>query len=458
MQPVKSSIFKAYDIRGVYPSELDEDTAYRVGLALVRFSGAGEVLVGRDMRLSSPSLSQALIKGITEAGADVADVGLVSTPTFYFAVRHLGIKAGIQVSASHNPKEYNGFKIVLLDEKGIVKVGLQSGLDAIRDLVMENNTNPTGQTSRIGVVKVITGVQEAEIEEVIRLAPLPSDMPRIKAVADPANAMGAQFLDAFFARVPQVSLSRMNFELDGNFPAHEPNPLIFETLDTLRERVVEEGAHLGIAPDGDGDRIFFIDEKGEVVPASLTTALVAREVLREKKGKIFYDVRYSWSARRAIEDAGGTPMMSKVGHAFISNALREAEGIFAGESSGHYFFRESGFAESPLLVLAHVLRVMAREKKPLSQILAPLARSVESGEMNFKLADQSAVEPLLQSIENHFRSGEVIKIDGLAVEFPEWRFSLRASNTEPLLRLNLEAKTREIMEEKKAELLRLIKK
>ncbi|MEK7606877.1 MAG: phosphomannomutase/phosphoglucomutase [Patescibacteria group bacterium] len=453
MQPINPFIFKAYDVRGVYPSELDEDMAYRVGQALARFSGAKEVLVGRDMRISSPSLNQSLIKGINDAGVDVVDVGLVSTPTFYFAVRHLGIKAGIQVSASHNPKEYNGFKVVLCDEKGIIKVGLESGLDQIRDLAIAGDFAPA---QGIGSVREVAGIQEAEIDEVMRLAPLPEDMPRIKVVADPANAMGAQFLESYFARVPQVALSRMNFELDGNFPAHEPNPLIFETLDTLRERVVEEGAHLGVAPDGDGDRIFFIDERGEIVPASLTTALVAREVLREKKGKILYDVRYAWSARRVIEDAGGTPMMSKVGHAFISNALREAGGLFAGESSGHYFFRESGFAEAPLLVLAHVLRVMTREKKPLSQILAPLAHSVESGEINFKLANRGAVQEILASLEARFRDGEVTKIDGLTIEFPDWRFSLRASNTEPLLRLNLEAKTGGILEEKRAELMDII--
>lgn len=462
---INPTIFKAYDIRGIYPSEINEEFAYKIGQAMAEFSKAKEIVVGRDTRLSSPSLSQSLINGITESGANVLDVGLVSTPTFFFAVRHLKAPAGIQVSASHNPKEYNGFKVVLRDEKGIIKVGLESGLDKIRNLVLGqyhfvpklHRSLGTIKHRSLGTIEKISGIQEAEIDDVFQLIPLP-DLPSFTVVADPANAMGGQFLEAFFQRLPQINLIKMNFEMDGNFPAHEPNPLIFETLDSLRERVLEEKADFGIAPDGDGDRIFFIDERGEVIPASHITALVAKELLVQYPNeKILYDVRYAWTAKKVIEEFGGVPVMSKVGHALISGALREENGIFAGESSGHFFFRDTGYAEAPLLVLLYLLKALAREKKPLSEIIAPLVFSYESGEINFRLKSREKAQSIVNELEKRYKDGEIIKIDGLAAEFPDWRFSLRPSNTEPLLRLNIEASSKELMEEKRNELIQFIK-
>jgi phosphomannomutase len=456
---INSKVFKAYDIRGIYPSEINEELAYQLGRAVVKFSQAKEVVVGRDMRLSSPSLSQALQKGIVDSGAQVLDIGLASTPTFYFAVRHLKALAGVQVSASHNPKEYNGFKIVLRDEKGIVKIGLESGLEEIREMVLEGeNEFKQGSERKEGEVKEIKEIEKLEIEEALSLVPLPAEIPSFRVVADPANAMGALYLDALFARFPQIELIRMNFELDGRFPAHEPNPLIFETLEPLQKRVVEEKADFGLAPDGDGDRIFFINEKGEAIPASHLTALISYELLKERTGeKIFYDVRYVMTPREVIKENGGIPQVSRVGHALISQAMREKEAIFAGESSGHYFFRQTGYAEAPLLVILYLLRILAREKKPFSEVIAPLARSFESGEINFRLETREKLEDIFKTLEKKYQEGETVKIDGLAIEFSQWRFSLRASNTEPLLRLNIEGKTREIVEEKKEELITFLR-
>lgn len=473
MQTVNPAIFKAYDIRGVYPQEINEDIIFGIGQALVQFSGAKKIVVGRDMRTSSPALAKALIEGITEAGADVADVGLVSTPTFYFAVRHLKAAAGIQVSASHNPKEYNGCKIVLGDEKGIIKVGIESGLAEIRDMVMQNVaagfSPPRGDlkiAATTGVVEKISGIQQAEIDAAFKLVPLPKEMSTLKIVADPANAMGIPVLTEIFARIPAVNLIKMNFELDGTFPAHQPDPLQPETLQNLQARVRAEHADLGIAPDGDADRVFFLNEKGDIIPASYITAFVAREILSGGQApalqdrsaaprvppKIFYDIRYTWNAKRAIEAYGGTPQVSKVGHAFISRALRDEGGIFAGESSGHYFFRDTGYAEGTPLVILYVLKAMARERKPISEILAPLVVGHESGEINFKLKNREQSGTVIDALKQKYSDGAVSSFDGIAVEYDEWRFSVRASNTEPLLRLNVEGKSKELVEKKVKEI------
>lgn len=455
---INTSIFKAYDIRGIYPDEVNKDTAFLIGQALATWSGAKEIVVGCDMRISSPILVKAVMKGIISTGANVLDVGLVSTPTFYFAVRHLKASAGIQVSASHNPKEYNGFKIVLRDKKGIIKVGIESGLSGIRDLVLQRAADNSKKHNLMpkGLVRKIKGIQEIELDDVFKRVPILKNMPPLTIVVDSANAMGGPMLEAFFARIPSIKLVRMNFELDGNFPAHQADPFQFETLRGLQERMLEEKADLGIAPDGDADRMFFLNKEREGIPASHITALVAREVLRKHKGeKVLYDVRYSWNAKKVIEDCGGIPAMGRVGHAFISEALRRENGIFAGESSGHYFFRDTGYAEGPLLVLLYVLKVLAREQKSLSEVVAPLVSVVESGEVNFRLDNREKAYATMEEIEKKYKDGQISKLDGLAIEFPDWRFSLRASNTEPLLRLNVEAKTKEIVEEKKQELMAL---
>lgn len=464
---VKPNIFKAYDIRGIYPDEVNEEMAYLMGRAFAVWSKAKGVVVGRDMRVSSTSVAEALIKGITETGVDVLDVGLASTPMFYFAVRHLKATAGIQVSASHNPKEYNGFKVVRRDEKGIIKVGIESGLGEIRDIIIKNEELRIKKGHK-GTVDKVEGIQDAEIEAALKLVPLPKDLPPLTIVSDSANAMGGPMLEALFARAPSVNLVRMNFELDGTFPAHQPDPSQFETLRDLQERVLKEGADMGIAPDGDADRIFFIDERGKVIPASLITAFIAREILAPPPqssptgggrkvggGTILYDIRYTLNAKNAIEKFGGVPMVSKVGHAFISQKMREEEAIFAGESSGHYFFRDTGYAEGTPLTILYVLRALAREKKSLSKVLAPLSVAHESGELNFKLDSREKVHEVVSHLEERYVDGEISKLDGIAVEYSQWRFSVRASNTEPLLRLNVEGKTREVVEAKKQELMAL---
>lgn len=454
---IKKDIFKAYDIRGIYPEEVNEKFAYFLGRVFVRVFRQKEIVVGRDMRLSSPSLSKALIRGLLDEGATLYDIGLISTPSFYFAVQYLKKPAGLQVSASHNPKEYNGFKIVLADKLGIIKVGLENGLDKIRDYFLKQKIS-LKKTPRKGAIHRIRGIVEKEVQYFLKEVPLPEDL-SFKIVADPANAMGGQYLETFFERFKKINLIKMNFRFDGRFPAHEPNPLIYETLNSLRKRIIKEKADFGIAPDGDGDRIFFLDENGKIIPASLITALIAQELLRDFPGeKILYDVRYVFNPREAIKKAQGKPLVCRVGHALISQKLRKVNGLFAGESSGHFFFRFSGFAESSLLVLIYLLRCLAREKKPLSKVIRTCQVAFESGEMNFRLTSREKIKQIFQELEEKYQNlGKILKIDGLAIEFSDWRFSLRASNTEPLMRLNIEAFNRKKLLQKKRELLSFLR-
>lgn len=466
MALIDPSIFKAYDIRGIYPSQINEDDVYIIVQSIIKFlqqenknSSSQQanhltLAVGRDMRLSSPPLFDQAIKAICDAGCDVVDVGLVSTPTFYFAVYHYGFDAGIQISASHNPKEYNGIKIVKKTDKGLIKIGKPTGMDQIRELAL--NFSPI-KSEKGGHVTTKQGVVLEEVKTAFAMLGNPR-VGSLKVVADPANAMGSLYLEALFSHLP-CRLIKMNFDLDGNFPAHQPDPLQKETLIDLQKRVVVEKAALGIAPDGDGDRVFFIDEKGEVIPASVITALVARELLAANKGeKIAFDIRYTWTPQKAIREAGGVPIITRVGHAFITEVMNKEDCLFAGESSGHYFFRQNGYAEFQVPVILIVLSILSRENKPLSQVLAPLYASFESGEHNFHLESQEQAQQSIDSFKRRYGDGKISELDGLAVEYADWRFNLRSSNTEPLLRINVEAKTRELMEQKRDELITLLKK
>lgn len=444
-----AGIFKAYDIRGVYPEDLNEENIIPIIHAIYNFLKPQTIVVGQDMRISSPILTAAAIKTLVNLGAQVIDIGLASTPTFYFAVNNYGYDAGIQITASHNPKEWNGLKIVRKGERGLVKIGKSTGMEAIKEMVLKNESLPaTGG----GTIVKKGGILEDEIENSLKVADNPK-LGKFKIVADAANAMGSQYLDALFAKIP-AELIRLNFTLDGTFPAHQPDPLQKETLVELQKKVVAEKADLGLAPDGDGDRLFFIDEKGTVVTPTIITSIVAKELLKENPGEqILVDIRYIFTPKQIIEENGGRLKITKVGHAYITEAMNESGGIFAGESSAHYFFRQTGNAESPMPVILIVLKVLTQTGKTLSQLAQEYKGSFESGEINFKLTNGPEI---IQEAKEKYRDGQIGTMDGVAVNYDNWRFLVRGSNTEPLLRLTVESYEKSLMEEKRDELVKLI--
>ena len=452
------NIFKSYDIRGVYPTELNEQFAVPITRAIYKLISDQlsstkplTIAIGRDMRLSSPAIFEAVSKTLVELGAKVIDLGIVSTPTFYFAVFKYGYDGGIQITASHNPKEYNGLKIVRRSSTGLVKIGKNTGMSEIKHGSREGvDMMPRGK----GSITKKKGVLEEEVQNALRIAGYP-EIKKFKLVADAANALGGLYIDGLFKVIPG-ELVKMNFELDGTFPAHQADPLQAETLKDLQRQVLEEKADLGLAPDGDGDRLFFIDEQGQIILPSLITALVAKEVLSEKKGeKILFDIRYILTPKKIVEEYLGEYEITKVGHAFITEKMHETGAIFAGESSAHYYFRETGNAESQLPVILIVLKVMSREGKTLSEIISALKRSHESGETNFRV--KNALE-IIEALKEKYSDAEISTLDGVAVSYKDWRFSLRTSNTEPLLRLNIEHVGKEALEDKKQELLAEIEK
>ncbi len=453
---IPEKIFKSYDIRGIYPSELNEQFAPTITKAIYKVIsdqlGSTKPLtiaIGRDMRLSTPALFEAVSETLIKLGAKVIDLGIVPTPTFYLSVFKKGYDGGIMITASHNPKDYNGLKIVRKCPTGLVKIGKSTGMDDIKHLSVggvDLPEMPGGQMS------VYEGMITEEVINSLKIVGNPEIKP-FKVVADAANALGALYLDEMYKHIPGT-LVRMNFELDGTFPVHPADPLDYKNLEDLRKKVVEEKADLGLAPDGDGDRLFFIDERGEIIQPSLITSLVARELLSEKKGEtILFDIRYTMGAKKIVEEYGGKCEITKVGHAFITEKMHETGAIFAGESSSHYFFRETGNAESQIPVVLIVLKVLTRESKKFSEIIADLKRSHESGEINFKV--KNALE-IIEAIKERYSDAQISTLDGVAVEYKDWRFSVRMSNTEPLLRLNIEHVGKEDLEDKKQEILALI--
>lgn len=429
-------IFKAYDVRGKYPSEIDERLAERLGSAVVRFLGARRIAVGRDVRLSAPSIAAAVARG---AGCEVVDIGLSTTPMLYFAVGHLGLDGGIMVTASHNPPEDIGFKIC---RERAFPIGEKTGLKEIERLAAE----PPAGGSRI-VERPLVAEYRAHLRRFLE------PPPRLKIAVDTAHgAVGAHF-DAIFGDLP-LDFVRLCFEPDGRFPSHEPNPLKDENVGDLREAMRATGADLGVAFDGDGDRCMFFAPGGERVPSDLVTVLLARAELRRHPGAaVVYDLRSSRVVPEEIRKAGGVPVRERVGHAFIKETMKKREAVLGGELSGHYYFRDHFFADSGLMAFAKVLDLLGREGRPLEELLAPLRRWHSTGEINFRVADKEAV---LRAIAEAFRDGRQDTLDGITVEYDDWWFNVRPSNTEPLLRLNLEARTPERLEQARDRLLALI--
>jgi len=444
----KGKIFHAYDVRGVYGTDLNESIMENIGRAAAVVLKAKTVLVGHDMRESSIPLQAALVKGLTEQGADVVDIGLCSSSLFYWATQKY--PAGMMVTASHNPAKYNGCKVC---RDGAQPVGELSGLKEIEQVATQAQF-PVA--SRVGTV-----TKKEVFDEYIHFTTSYLEAGRkFRVVIDAANGMGGYTYGALLGRLPNVEIIPMYFELDGNFPNHEANPLKIETLTDLKARVVAEKADLGVAIDGDEDRIVFVDEKGEDLSSDLTTALLARQVLRKHPGAtILYDIRQSRVTPEEITAAGGKAVMTRVGHSFIKMAMREHSGAWGGELSGHFYNREVQNAECTQLTFFQMLNLLTDEKKTLSELVAPLrARYAKISETNFTVPDPKGIIAALdKEYATHTDVTGVSRIDGVRIDMREWWFNVRASNTEPLLRLNLEAKTVEMRDQKFAEMTARIK-
>ncbi len=443
-------VFKAYDVRGIYPGELDEDGAYAIGRAYVEEFEPRRIAVGHDMRLSSPAMTEAVMRGAAESGADVVDLGLVGTEMVYFAVGELGLDGGIAVTASHNPKEYTGMKIV---RRGALPVGGDSGLLDIRARALAT----TGARHATGPVGTITqeDIWPAFVERVLSFIDV-SALEPLRVVIDAANGMAGAMLPPVLERLP-IDVVRHFFEPDGSFPNHEPNPLLPENREFIVREVTAEGADLGVAFDGDADRCFFVDDTGEFVPGDFVTALLAESILaKEPGGKILYDVRASWAVPETIRQAGGVPLVNRVGHAFFKHRMREEGAVFGGEVSGHYYFRDFSQADSGVIPFLLMLELLSKRGEKLSETLRPFReRYFITGEINTPVAD---VALKLQELKERFGAeGKVSHLDGLSVDAEDWHMNVRPSNTEPLLRLNLEALSPELMERKRDEVLEVIR-
>jgi phosphomannomutase len=445
-----SKVFKAYDVRGIYPSELDEQGARAIGRAYVEQFAPARIAVGRDMRLSSPSMAAAVIEGAAAAGAEVLDIGLVGTEMVYFAVGSLGLDGGIMVTASHNPKDYTGMKIV---RAGALPVGGDSGLLDVA--ARASGSDPSGSDpSKRGAVTE-HDIWPAYVDRVMSFVDVSAIRP-LKVVIDAANGMAGTMLPPVLERLP-IEAVRCYFEPDGSFPNHEPNPLLPENREFIVRKTLEEGADLGVAFDGDADRCFFVDDTGEFVPGDFATALFSQAMLEKEPGAtIIYDVRASWAVPQTIEAAGGTAVINRVGHAFIKERMREIDAAFAGEVSGHYYFRDFSQADTGVVPFLVMLERISKGGVKLSELLRPFReRYFITGELNTPVADVPG--KLLELEERFGPEGRVDHLDGLSVEAADWHFNVRPSNTEPLLRLNLEALSESLMEEKRDEVLAVIR-
>jgi phosphomannomutase len=448
MTAIDPGIFKAYDVRGLVPEQLQPETARRIGRAFVDYLGARRIAVGRDCRLSSPEIAGAFVEGARGQGAEVTDVGVVGTDVLYFTVASRGLDGGAIITASHNPKQWNGLKMV---RQGALALSGDAGIKEIREWLVAGRyadpAPPVGALHRADVV-------EEYAKHCLSFVDV-SLVPRLKVVLDTANGMGAVGAAAIFGHLPLETL-RMYFELDGTFPNHPADPLIEENRADIVARVKAERADLGIAWDGDADRCFFIDDTGEYVPGDFVTALLGEAFARREPGaKIVYDVRASRAVADRVTAAGGVPLMNRVGHAFIKKRMRDERAVFGGEVSGHFYFRENWFADNGMIPALVVLERIGREGRRLSELLAPLRERYHiSGEINSRVDD---VPRALARLEERYRDGRISRLDGISVDYDDWHFNVRPSNTEPLLRLNLEAYSRSAMEHRRDEVISLIR-
>jgi phosphomannomutase len=448
---INPSIFKAYDVRGLYPSEINEEAARLIGRGFVAYLGARHIAVSRDMRLSSPSLAAAFIEGATEQGAEVVDYGMMGTDMLYFAVARDQHDGGVQITASHNPKEYNGIKMV---RKEAFPLSGDAGIGDIRDMINRGQLPPPAASRG----KVTTAnVVDDYVKKVLSFIDVSKIQP-FNVVLDAGNGIAGMIAPKLFEHLP-CKTTRLCFEVDGTFPNHEANPLIEENRRDIVERVIADKADIGIAWDGDADRCFFIDGSGEFIAGDFITALLAESfLLKHPSAKIVYDVRASYAVKDTAAKYGATALMNRVGHAFFKQRMREEGAIFGGEVTGHYYFRDYYYADNGFIPALLILELMSIKQQTLRDLLAPLREKYFiSGEINTKLKDMSRIPAKLDLLSSKYTDGKVYTLDGVSAEYPDWHFNVRASNTEPMLRLNLEATTPEQMEKKRDEVLALIR-
>jgi phosphomannomutase len=444
-------IFKAYDVRGVYPTELDETTFQQIGRAFVAYLKAKRIGVGRDMRVSSPGLAAAFIAGAREQGADVIDYGMISTDMIYYAVATDDLDGGAQITASHNPKQYNGCKMV---GRGNVPLSGDAGISDIRDMIAGNRIPaPPAKPGAIAERSVLEGY----VSHVLGFID-PGIIKPYKAVLDAGCGMAGLVAPALFQRLP-CKVDALCFTVDGTFPTHEANPLIEENRRDIVARVRSDRAEIGIAWDGDADRCFFIDEDGEFVSGDFVTALLAEAfMLKEPGATVVYDLRASYAVKDVAATYGGKAVMNRVGHAFFKGRMRELNAVFGGEVTGHYYFRENFYCDNGFIPAMLILELMSKKNQSLKQLLEPLrAKYFISGEINTRMATMNAMAAKLAAIESRYKDAKISKLDGISIEYPDWHFNVRPSNTEPLLRLNLEGTTPAQMETKRDEVLAIIR-
>jgi phosphomannomutase len=448
---VNPNIFKAYDVRGLYPGEINEDVARAIGRGFVSYLNAKRIAVGRDMRLSSPALAAAFIDGATLQGADVVDYGMIPTDMLYFAVARDEHEGGVEITASHNPKQYNGIKMV---RRQAFPLSGDEGISDIRDMIAGDAFPPAAATR--GAVTT-RNLVDAYVEHVMSFIDRSVIRP-FNVVLDAGSGMGGLIAPKLFDQLP-CRTTRLCFEIDGRFPNHEANPLIEENRRDIVERVVAEKADVGIAWDGDADRCFFIDGAGEFVSGDFITALLAEAFLLKAPGaSVIYDLRASHAVRDVVAAHGGTSFMNRVGHAFFKARMRETNAIFGGEVTGHYYFRDNFYADNGFIPALLILELMSKKGLSLHQLLEPLRRRYFiSGEINTPLKSMDMVPAKLTEIAAKYADARQYELDGISVEYPDWHFNVRPSNTEPLLRLNLEATTPELMERKRDEVVALIR-
>jgi phosphomannomutase len=449
---INPSIFKAYDIRALYPSELNEEIARQIGRGFAAYLQPKTVGVSRDMRVSSPSIAAAFIEGVLMQGVDVVDYGMLGTDQLYFAVVEDALDGGAQITASHNPGEYNGIKMV---RSGALPLSGDAGIGDIRDMIAQDRLPPPaaapGTLTRRGILP-------SYIEKVLSFIDVQVIKP-FTVVLDAGSGMAGLVAPRLFERLP-CKVTALCFEIDGTFPHHEANPLLEENRRDITAEVIRQNADVGIAWDGDADRCFFIDGSGEFISGDFVTALLAEAFLLKNPGAtVIYDLRASHAVKDTAARYGGNALMNRVGHAFIKQRMRQEDGIFAGEVTGHYYFRDFYYADNGFIPALLILELMSKKNQSLRDLLAPYReRYFISGEINTKLGSMNDVPAKLAAIEARYNDADIARMDGLSVDYPDWHFNVRASNTEPLLRLNLEAATPELMEKRRDEVLQLIRK
>lgn len=442
-----TSIFKAYDIRGIYPDQLDEQAAWKIGHGTAQFlrsllrgyergqANAQSVCVSRDMRTHSPALMAALIEGMNATGANVIDIGMIDTPQMYFAINYLGTCGGVQVTASHNGAKYNGFKISGREAKPI---GVDTGLKEIQHIataLLHTKGKSAGSVEKCDLTNEYK-------EHVLKF--LNSGLRPLKVVVDASNGMAGKMVPAIFGDLP-IELIGMNFKHDGTFK-HEPNPLVEANLAELKDAVISESADVGVCFDGDADRLMMVDEKGVNIGCDLLTALMVPYFLANHPGStIIYDLRSSHVVQEEIIKHGGTPRRERVGHSFMKKTLRDSHAIFGGELSGHFYYRDNFYADSGMISLVHMLNILSQSETPISELVAPLRRYATTGEVNFEVEDKEAA---MKGLARKHSQGQYDDLDGVTIQFKDWWFNIRPSNTEPLLRLCIEARNAELLDEK----------